>query len=86
MILRVPPEELTLEAMQAVLSIDKTVSALPPDKRMAIVAESVLGVLREFRLLAQKEPERRKSYDALCGDVQAWLRREIETLRFEKSH
>ncbi len=86
MILRVPREDLTPKAVEAVLSIVKTVSAFPPDKRLAIVAESVLGVLRELRLPAQKEQNRQKSYDALCGDVQAWLRREIETLRFQKSH
>ncbi len=72
--------------MEAVLGIVKTVSAFPPDERLGIVGESVLGVLRELRLPAQKEPTRGKSYDALCGDVQAWLRREIEALRFEKAH
>ncbi len=45
----------------------------------------ILGVLRGLRLAGQKEPECRKSYDALCSDVQTWLRREIEGLRFEKS-
>jgi hypothetical protein len=72
--------------VEAVLGIVKIVSAFPPDERLAIVAESVLGVLRELRLSGQKDPTRRKRYDALGGDVQAWLRREIETLRFEKSH
>ncbi len=86
MILRVPREDLSSQTMQAVLSIQDTLSRFPLEKRLAIVAESVLGVLRELRLPGQKEPKRQKSYDALCGDVQAWLRREIETLRFEKSH
>ncbi len=85
MILRVAREDLYSDAMNAVLSIHNTLSAFLPDQQLAIVAESVLGVLRELRLPAQKEPKRQKSYDALCGDVQAWLRREIETLRFEKS-
>ncbi len=86
MILLVPREDLTPKAVEAVLRIVKTVSAFPPDERLAIVAESVLGILRELRLPGQKDPKRQKSYDTLCGDVQMWLRREIETLRFEKSH
>ncbi len=86
MILRVPRDALTPKAVEAVLSIVKTVSAFPPDERLAIVAESVLGVLRELRLPGQKDPKRQKSYDVLCGDVQMWLRREIEALRFEKAH
>jgi hypothetical protein len=43
-------------------------------------------VLREFRLAGLNEPKTQKDYDTVCGDVQASLRREIEALRFEKSH
>ncbi len=85
MILQVTREDLSSDTMQAVLSIHDTLSCLPLDERLVVAAEYVLVVLREQRLLAQTEPTRRKSYGALCGDVQAWLRREIETLRFEKS-
>lgn len=86
MILRVTREDLSSQTMQAVLSIQDTLSRFPLEKRLAVVAECVLGVLRGLRLPAQTEPKRQKSYNALCGEVQAWLRREIETLRFEKSH
>ena len=86
MILRVAREDLSSQTMPAVLRIQDTLSRFPLDKRLPVVTECVLGVLREQRLLAQRDLKRRKSYDALCGDVQAWLRREIETLRFEKSH
>jgi len=86
MILRVSPKDFSPNTVRAVLTIHGTLSAFPPDQQLAVAAECVLGVLRELRLLGQREPERRKSYDTLCSDLQAWLRREIETLRFEKSH
>jgi hypothetical protein len=41
---------------------------------------------RGLCLLAQKEPERRKSYDLLCGDIEARLRRQIETVPLQKPH
>ena len=86
MILRFSRQDLPATAMQAVLSIDKTLSAFRPEERLVIAAESVLAVLRELRLVGLKEPNQQKDFDAVCGDVQASLRREIEALRFEKSH
>jgi hypothetical protein len=79
-------DDFSPHALQAVLSIDKILSAFPPDDRLAIAAETVLGVLRELRLLGQNEPARQPRYDAVRGDVLAWLCRGIEALRFEKSH
>ncbi len=86
MILHVSPEDLSPTDVKAVVSIDKTLSVFPLEDRVIIAATSFLGVLRELRLVTPQDPDRRKSYDTLCGDVQMWLRREIETLRFEKSH
>ncbi len=86
MILHVSPGDLSPGAVKAVLSVDKTLSGFPLEDRVMIAAASFLGVLRELRYVAQPDPDRRTRYDTFCGDVQAWLRREIETLRFEKSH
>jgi hypothetical protein len=86
MILRVSQKDVSPDTVWAVLTIHGTLSAFPPDQQVAVAGECVLGVLRELRFIGQREPRRRKSFDALCSDVQAWLRREIETLRFEKSH
>jgi hypothetical protein len=86
MILRVSQKDISPNTLQAVLAIHGTLKAFPPDQQLAVAAECVAGVLRELRLLGQREPGRRESYDTLCSDVQAWLRWEIETLRFEKSH
>jgi hypothetical protein len=47
----------------------------------AVVA--VLGALRER---FAKTAEEQGAFDLLCSDVQAWLRREIEALRFTKAH
>jgi hypothetical protein len=85
MILRIPRESMSSDAMKAVLRIDKTLSIFPPEERLPIAAECVVGALRELRLLARKEPERQESFDLLCSELQAWLRREIEALRFRKS-
>jgi hypothetical protein len=86
MILHFSRQDLPTTALNAVLSIDKTLGAFRPEERLVIAAESVLGVLRELRLVGLEEPKHQKDYDAICGDVQASLRREIEALRFEKSH
>ncbi len=60
-ILHVSPEDLSAGAVNAVMNIDRTLSGLPPEDRVIIAAESFLGVLREFRLLAQKDPDGRKA-------------------------
>ena len=86
MLLGMARENLSSEAMTAVLRIDKTVNAFPLDKRLPIAAEILLDVLRERRLIGQEEPERQQDSDTLCGAMQMWLRSEIESLRFEKSH
>ncbi len=86
MILHVSPEDLSPGAVKAVMTIDKSLGGFPLEDRVIIAATSFLGVLRELRLVAQQGPDRRKSHDTFCGDVQAWLRREIEGLRFTKSH
>ena len=86
MILHFSRQDLPADAMNAVLSIDKTLSAFRPEERLVIAAESLLGVLRNLRLDGLVEPKRLKDFDALCGAVQASLRRVIEALRFETSH
>ncbi len=86
MILRAFPEDLSTDAVTAVMSIQGTLTPFPPEQQVTIAAECIVGVLRELRLPAQQNPTRRKQYDVLCGEVQVWLRREIETLHFEKSH
>ena len=47
----------------------------------AVVA--VLGALRERFAQAAEE---RDAFGALCSETQAWIRREIEALRFAKAH
>jgi len=48
---------------------------------MATVA--VLGALRER---FEKTTGEREAFDRLCSETQAWVRREIEQLRFAKAH
>jgi hypothetical protein len=83
--LRIPRESMSSDAMKAVLRIDKTLNSFSPEERLPIAAECVVGALRELRLLGQKEPERQPGFDALRSELQAWLRQEIEALRFRKS-
>ena len=85
MILRIPRENLSSDAMKAVLRIDQTLNTFPPEERLPIAAECVVGALRELRLLGQKEPERQQGFDVLCSELQVWLRQEIDALRFRKS-
>ena len=47
--------------------------------------EWALGLLRDFRWQAEREPARQEPFDALCGETLGWLRREIEALRFTRA-
>jgi len=48
-----------------------------------IAGECAFGVLRELRPLGEREPAHQARFDALCSELQGWLRQEIEALRFE---
>ncbi len=50
-----------------------------------IAGEWALGMLREVRRWEERDPLHQERFDALCGDTLAWLRREIEALRFDRS-
>ena len=50
-----------------------------------IAGEWALGMLRDLRRLGEGDPTHPERFDALCGETLAWLRREIEALRFAKS-
>ena len=78
------PDDLSPEALKAVLNIQQTLEPFPPADGLAITMESVVGTLRGLRRLGQEEPDRRSAFDALCGKVQAWLRTTIDLLRFDK--
>ncbi len=51
-----------------------------------IAREWTLGILRELRRQAERDPAHQERFDALCGESLGWLRQEIEALRFEKPH
>ncbi len=51
-----------------------------------IAGEWALGMLRDFRRQAERDPAHQARFDALCGESLGWLRREIEALRFTKGH
>jgi hypothetical protein len=50
-----------------------------------IAGEWALGMLRELRRQAEQDRAPQGRFDVLCSETLAWLRREIEALRFEKS-
>ncbi len=51
-----------------------------------IGGEWALGMLRELRRQAERDPAHQPRFDALCGETLGWLRREIEALRFTRAH
>ncbi len=50
-----------------------------------IAGEWALGILRDLRRQAEPALAHQQRFDALCGETLAWLRREIEALRFAKA-
>ncbi len=50
-----------------------------------IAGEWALGMFRELRRLGEGDPTHPERFDALCGETLAWLRREIEALRFTRA-
>jgi hypothetical protein len=55
MILQISRDSLSSDAMSAILSIEKTLSAFPPDEQLLIAKECVVSVLRELRLVSENE-------------------------------
>ena len=86
MILQISRDSLSSDAMNAILSIEKTLSTFLPDERLIIAKECVVSVLRELRLVSEDEPVRQEPFDTLCGLMQSSFRSQIESLRFKKSH
>ena len=50
-----------------------------------LAGEWALDMLRDLRRQEEPDPARQERFDALCGETLAWLRREIEALRFGTS-
>ncbi len=61
-------------------------SGLPASEQLEVTCLTVLAALGSVRPRFEKSQENRLAFDALCSDTEAWLRREIERLRFRKSH
>jgi hypothetical protein len=59
MILQIPPEGLSSSTMQAVLSVEKTLSAFESPDKLVSAGESVLSILQELRRVGEQEPDRR---------------------------
>jgi len=55
---------------------------LEPDDQLASTGWVVVAVFGALRPRFERTPEKREAFDLLCSDVQAWLRRKIEVLRF----
>ncbi len=51
-----------------------------------LAGEWALGMLRDLRRQAERDPAQQPRFDALCSETLEWLRREIEALRFTKAH
>ena len=86
MILRALREDLSADAVKAVLSIQGIPNPLPHAQQLVITAECLVGFLKELGLPCQDTPERQAECATVLGKVQSLGRREIEALRFEKSH
>jgi len=74
---------------QSGLSFPHSTPAEQAALRVAMVrnaGEWALGMLRQLRRQAKREPALQERFDAFCGETLGWLGREIEALRFTKAH
>jgi len=85
MILQDLREDLSADAMKAVLRIQGIRNTFPHAQQQVIPAECLVGVLKELRLPGQDTPEWQAECATKCGQVESLGRREIEALQFEKS-
>jgi hypothetical protein len=59
---------------------------LPASEQLEVACLTVLTALSSVRPRFEKSQQDRMAFDLLCSDVETWLRREIEGVRFERSH
>lgn len=59
---------------------------LEPRDQLAGTGWAVVRVLGALRERFEHASEERDAFDALCSETQAWLRWDIEALRFRKAH
>ncbi len=71
--------------MDAICKIEETLNAFELPDQLIIAGKCVLGILLELRHMGEQDADRQPDFDVICSDVQAWLRRHIETFRFQKS-
>jgi len=79
----------TLHSFQALAAGDRVLArleALEAGEQLAAMGWATVVVLGALRFRFKQTPEDRTAFDLLCSETQAWLRREIEALRFTKAH
>ena len=74
------------QGMATADAILATIAEREPRDQLAGSGWAVVAVLGALRERFEKTPEERAAFDILCSETQAWLRREIEALRFTKAH
>ncbi|HRT32389.1 MAG TPA: hypothetical protein P5211_08320 [Anaerolineae bacterium] len=80
---------LTSYSPQAWNATDRALAAVEdcePRDQLAAGVMATVAVLGALRERFEKTPLEREAFDRLCSDTQAWVRREIEQLRFTKAH
>ncbi len=62
------------------------VESLEPGDQLAALGWATVAVLGALKDRFGTTPPERAAFDRLCSETQAWLRLEIEMLRFTKEH
>ena len=57
-----------------------------PSDQLTGAGWAVVSVLGAVKSRFERTIKEREAFDFLCSETQAWLRREIEALRFTKAH
>jgi hypothetical protein len=58
---------------------------LEASEQLEVACLTVLTALSSVRARFEKSQQDQMAFDLLCSDVETWLRREIEAVRFVKS-
>ena len=81
-----PPDLMSKMVHSRVAQTLPLLSGLPASEQLEVACLTVLTALGSVRPRFDKAQQDRLAFDLLCSDVETWLRREIEALRFAKSH
>ena len=58
---------------------------LPASEQLEVACQPLVGILAAIQPRFEKSQQDRLTFDVLCSDVEGWLQKEIQSLRFART-